>query len=553
MNDVAETVQDDEEEKILYGVDAWAEYLADKALPVRASSLKRLRRLLLDDNTMLHQITPVVKADPVLTLHVTRAAQTLHAGKDSHVTGVDHAVSSLGINKLMEIVGNTKAMKLNPHSVAQKQYFRMQSVSQHAAHQCLYLAETRKLPYADETHLAAMLYGFGFWMLWLHAPLHMDKIQRKVYDDSIDVVLAESDILGCSIQRIAFEVAKLWDLPELVQQALDHETSPSKVTLDKFHQRAMKDPRLTPNEIRELNHLSQERYFPVKISNWLTLTCSRGWYQTKTIRTIDIINDYLSAEIGETISQLHRNCARSSRCFHVPGTLPLAAEMLFIASDLIGNYCLGEKEKNLFKQRFPIPVKPKPPKREKPAVEETKTAEPEKPDYLDQNAYTQIVERFVKGYYLYTKPAHILQGLMQGLTQGLGLQRVSLNLINSNHRLKTAQSVGFPEDHLFRSFEADLEIPSLFKKLTEKPGCIHLNDGNRAKLAPMLPDNFKAWLPEHDCLLMSLHMKKRAIAIVYADTGESSSAIDDFIQDRFRYICSAATLALKNMNGNHKG
>lgn len=528
----------------LYGLEAWASYLEHKPLPVRVSVQARLRRLLNNDNTTLHQLTQLARLDPVLCLHLTRLAQQKHRAKGSEVTGIEHAVASLGLEPLESLCNKLATLKVNPGSVQQKMYFRAIADSQHASLQAAELCRQRGLPFVEEVRLAALLYGFVHWMLWLHAPLHKHLYQKRVLEDGIDVALAEQDLFGCTVQALGAELAQRWDLPTLTCQALDHGTSPSHQDLALLHRRALNDPRLGQLETREINQLAQQRFFPVKLGNWLALTTTRSWYSKKAARLFDILGDYLSTESNKLLGQLHANCAEASRQFHVPGTLSPASEMLFIPSAHQAQGILGEKELERLAKTAPKPVKPKPPEPEQVPVKEA----PPVTEHLHPHIYQQVLERFQSGFEGYTKPAQILQALVQGLHQGLGLARLNIMVIKGSHT-ESLRSLGFSTDHPMNSLDINLEVPSLFKRLSEKPAGIWLDEQKRSTLAPMLPESFSQALGDHDCLLMSVFRGEKPLAILYADDLPAHPALSEYQYEQFRQLCAAATLALKHLPG----
>lgn len=548
-----------------YSATSWVEYLKDRPLPVRNSVLRRLQRQLRNDKVTLLELNRTIKSDPVLCLHMVRKASALHNKVNSKVTSIDHAINSLGLENIEAVLKETTALKLNPSSVAQKMYFRYIAVSHHAATQAQSWITRRKASFGDETYLASLFYGVGHWLLWQHAAFHMSAIQVKLREERTDVVLAETDILGCTVQEISRGLIAQWGISELAVTSLEHETSPDKKTLSQLHQRALGDPRLTDEDLREINHLVQEKFFPVKLSNWIALTANLGWNQTKTMKIIDIINDYLKSEIAETINNLHINCAKSSQAYHVAGTMAPAAEMLLLPSDKTINYRLSPKESQLLSSTMPTVAKPQQvletskethkPKEPSPVKTTKQTSEKkplkeriEQPEFLDKETYDLIAERLLKGHEQYNQPKHILQALIQGLNRGLGFERVSMFLVNNKaHQLKTAFSVGFAEEHPIIKFQYDLEVPSLFKKLREKPGCIWVKPENRTQLLPMLPDTYHDWGNPNGFLLMSIFFGNTPIAIIHADYGIQGPAITDFHHERFRYLSSAATLSLKKM------
>lgn len=540
-------------DKAPFGLEAWADYLQDKALPVRVSILARLNRLVNNDNTTLQQLSHLVRQDPVLCLQVTRIAQALHREKGSTVAGIEHAVSSLGLDAFKSLSRQLQTLRVKPASMQQKMYFRAIADSQHASLQAAELCRQRGLPFVEEVRLAALLYGFVHWLLWLHAPLHKHEYQKRVLLDKVDVALAEQDILGCTAQALGAELARRWGLPDLTCQALDHATSPSQDDLQRLHRRALKDPELGQLEQREINQLTQQRFFPVKLGNWLALTTTRSWYSRKAIRLFDILADYLSMERDRLLPQLHSRCAEASRQYHVPGTLSPAAELLNIPSQCHLTGLIEQHELVQLATAFPPPAKPEP-KHVAPPPETASSAATAAPTEINEHQhpelYLQVLQRLQTDPELQARPAPVLQTLLQGLHQGLGLARVGLLLINTgNTQLRSGLSQGLDRTSPLNNLTLNLEVPSLFKRLSEKPAGIWLNPDKRTSLASMLPQDFSAAVGDHDYLLMSIFKAGHPLAIIYADDQPMRHQLSEFQYDQFRQLCAAATHALKRQPG----
>nr|WP_067287146.1 HDOD domain-containing protein [Marinobacterium profundum] len=531
-------------EQPLFSATAWASYLAERPLPTRLSSLQRLKRETASDRGTLMSITAIIKADPVLCLHVVRQAQTLHASKGSDVTGIDHAIGSLGMERLGQLAKDCEALRLHASCSAELQYFRAIAHSHHAATQCAQWLRARHATYAEKGWVAALCYGVGFWSLWRHAPLHMHRIHCRIRD-GLDPVEAQIETLGCSVQQISLGLAQVWQLPPLIIAALDNETSPSRSTLDKLHRRSLSDPRLNKDDLRSLSHLLQQHFFPVKLANWLVQTTQLGWSTTRALGMYDIVNDYLGKELPQTTALIHQNCALAAQQYHVPGTLAPAAEMLFIASDSQLDQTLGAPELQRYKGLYPEPAPlPTPnPAGLRPAA-----------TFADALAYRQINQRLLHGYNLYTRPGHILQGLLLGLSQGLGLNRLALQVVRAKQQLKTAQVIGINDDDPITRLEAELDSSLLLKQLCTRPGCIWFSASTRARLLPMLPPSYRKALGEQDGLMMCIFAHGKPVALVYGaldrgDAGKPIAALESFHRDQFRDLCTAASGALDRMLG----
>ena len=63
----------------------------------------------------------------------------------------------------------------------------------------------------------------------------------------------------------------------------------------------------------------------------------------------------------------------------------------------------------------------------------------------------------------------------------------------------------------------------------------------------MLPSSYQPWGAPNGFLLMSVFYGNNSIAIIHADYGAHGDEITEFHHERFRYLCSAATLCLRKM------
>ncbi|SER05222.1 HD-like signal output (HDOD) domain, no enzymatic activity [Amphritea atlantica] len=337
------------EQQIPQNAEQWYHFLSEKQPPVRLSIIKRLQKKLADPNCSVNHLSKLIKSDPLLCFHVALAAGRLHDEKQSEITSIDHAIGSLGMHKLEQLINSLPTLRLNPASTAQKMYFRAVANSHHAATQVhQWLKQCRGGMFAEESYLAALFYNIGHWLLWYFAPQHMVKIQIMIREKDVGPELAETRVLGCTIDGISKRLLSLWPVSSLARVTLENSTPLNRQMILQLHQRALSDPRLDGDQLRQLNHLTQQKFFPVKLGNLLALTANYGWGKEATLHLIDIINDYLRGELNRTFAFLHRNCVMASRNYHVAGTLAPAAEMLMLESDLSPTYRLTATDRKLF-------------------------------------------------------------------------------------------------------------------------------------------------------------------------------------------------------------
>jgi HD-like signal output (HDOD) protein len=522
---------EDAEEGVLYGLQAWTQYLSIRDLPARASTIKRLRKLIDSDKSTVQQLANIVRKDPVLTLYVVRAAQLKHNETNTEVKSILHAVTSLGYDGITEIAKHIQPMSLNPTNIQQKRFLHAISDSHHGAYQLQEWMHLKSLPLIDESYLAALFYSIGFWALWFHAPLHMQKIQKRIHENKEPPIAAEKDVLGCTMQMISQNLAKTWQLSELTQLSQDHSTSPTIQTLKKLHRRALKDPNLSSQEVRKLNHITQQKYFPIKLANWIALTSARDWYSAPTMRNVDLISDYLGKSPEQTIALIHATCAKSSRDYFAPGISSPAAQLLFIDSNINIHYKMGAKELSLIQSKYPIPQVP---------MIKPYDVTIHDDDYQNKTFY-QSIETLLKADLedlKFKKMTQVLSALIQGLEKGLGIKRVTLFSISRNtQQIKAIQSVGFEESHPMRSFQSSTASPDLFNSVCEKANYIVFDKLTSKKLSPTINKNFRS-VCNDEFMLLSLFKDSAPLALVYIDN--QTSSLSNFARERSRNLCDLA-------------
>ena len=525
-----------------YGLQQWVAFLQDKPLPVHARTSALLRQLLAQENTSLTQLQQVIVTDPVFSLHTVSLANQLNRNPETDVSTVELAVATLGLDRIRQLTETLPLIRINPHSVPHKQYFHAIANSYHAATQAADLCRYPSPAIIHETRTAALLYGVGHWALWRFAPQQMSAIKIRIYEQGSDVTLAEHDVLGCTIQDISLHLAETWQLSRLAVEALRHATSPDAEMLDKLHRHATQGDALEDAHLREVKQLLNATYYPVKLANWLALTVPYGWTKPKAVRLLEIISDFLNLPEERVISRLHQSCVRASQEYHVDGIMAPAALLLLLPSERVLSYRLDSsagaspltgmaKPAQLARTQQPPPPR---------GVTQTAPAEAE---LLDETIYQQILARLRAQPSPYQEPSVMLMDLLRGLRLGLGLHRVCLFQV-SGHELQPYKQSGFAKDSPLPRYTQSLQVPSLFKKLADKPLAVWIANHNRDKLWPELPERFKQVTHQHSFVLISLFAGRQPLFYLYGDRGNDAADISDFDFKHFKQLAVAANRCL---------
>ncbi|WP_207062535.1 HDOD domain-containing protein [Motiliproteus sp. SC1-56] len=528
-----------------YGLPQWVEYLSDRPLPVLAPTLQALRERLKDPELSLNQLVPLVQRDPVLNLHLVRQANALNRNKETGVNTADLTLSTLGLDHLKTLCETLPVMQFNAASVPHKQYAHALGNSYHAWVQAGALCRFTSPSVIADTRTAALFYGVGHWALWRYAPLQMSAIKARIYEAQEDMVLAEDDILGCTIQQISEALVRAWGVSELAVEALRHATSPDADMLALLHRHAEAGDEMDEPELRAIKQLLNAPFYPVKLANWLALTVPYGWQEPKALRLQAIIADFLHAPLDTVISDLHSRCAQASREHRIDGVMTPAAQLLLLPSELVLNYRLspsGGRPRVRGMERLSTLRAEQAARHPAPAASQ----EPPLTAPADPQLFRRITDALAAAERADASAESVYQDLLSGLHQGLGLSRVSLMEVTAGLELRPLCQAGMLPDAPLARFTFNLEIPSLFKQLSRKPSLIWVGSHNQAQLWPQLPERFKRICHPRSFVLISLFRKGKPQAYLYGDAGPEASLSGKQVLD-FKEICSAANRALNQL------
>ncbi len=533
------------------GVSEWFRFLKDKPLPVLARTVEQLNARFKNPDISLRDLVPVIVRDPVVCFHLIREANSLNKNADTQANSVELAVATLGLDRIQALVTALPVIRINHASVPHKQYFHAVDNSYHAAVQARFLCRFPGQSVINDTGIAALFYGIGHWAMWRYAPQRMSEVKIGIYEQHKDVVLAENDVLGCTIQQISEALVQEWKLSDLAVQALQHRTSPDAEMLDQLHRHARGDDSLDDEQIKEVKRLLNASFYPVKLANWLALTVPYGWEKEKAQRLLEIINDFLNGDESETASSLHRNCVDASRGQHIDGIMSPAALMLLLPSDRILSYRLDGKKPATAGSGVPARRTPAAAPRQQPLPATATTRSEAAPvakkiedEFRDKDKFLQLANKMLKQPGDYEDNQAVFADLIRGLRIGLGLQRLSLFRVDDGGQLLPLLHSGFTEKDPIRRLTLNLEVPSLFKKLSHKPVAVWMSDHNRDQIRAELPERFKACSNQHSFLLMSLFRGQQPIAYIYADHGPGYTPVSQFYFKYFKYLCGAVNLCL---------
>lgn len=188
-------------------------------LPVMPEVAHALIRTLNDEEADVVTVRDVIAKDPALTATLMRMANSALFGLSRSVTTLDSAVSVVGMSQIRaRALGICMAQVFTlPAGVNRLEFWRYSMV---CAGYAKFLAGEVQID-EQQAWLTAMMSRLGELLIVQHQPALLDALQQQPCAPG-ERWQRERELLGFDEGRVTAEIAKRWDFPEEVVQALWH-------------------------------------------------------------------------------------------------------------------------------------------------------------------------------------------------------------------------------------------------------------------------------------------------------------------------------------------
>lgn len=205
---------------------------AIKKLPMLSPNVTRLLQVLADEDYELDDVVNIVKYDAALTAKVLKVVNSPVFGLMNPVTSLDRAISYLGKWIVVSIIvsDNTGDLFTQPLEGYEG---RQDALWRHDLFAAFSASEVARYAKQDfETELAftaGLLHDIGkfvFSPFWKEAaPEALGSIEEGA---AADYLAAERVLAGLDHAQVGYEMARHWEFPESLQQAILHHHTPQQ-------------------------------------------------------------------------------------------------------------------------------------------------------------------------------------------------------------------------------------------------------------------------------------------------------------------------------------
>jgi len=188
-------------------------------LPVMPEVAHALIRTLNDEDADVVTVRDVIAKDPALTATLLRMANSALFGLSRSVTTLDSAVSVVGMSQIRaRALGICMAQVFTlPAGVNRLEFWRYSMV---CAGYAKFLANEVHID-EQQAWLTAMMLRLGELLIVQHRPTLLDALQKQPCAAG-ERWQRQRELLGFDEGRVTAEMAKRWDFPDEVVQALAH-------------------------------------------------------------------------------------------------------------------------------------------------------------------------------------------------------------------------------------------------------------------------------------------------------------------------------------------
>lgn len=477
-------------------LDEWVKHIGHKSVPVQEATINALRQYCARENASVAELEETVDMDPGLVIHLLRLGNTKTSGSlSTDITTIPQALMILGVEQVNELPKRLPSIEKTLKDDARIRLLKTFARAYHAARQATRWASQRRDMSPEEVFAATQLHFLGEMFVAIYAPALLDQVDKMRNEQNIAAEEAQFIILGFTLDQLTAKLARQWQLPNLLLEALHPENA-------KF-----------------------PRAYGIMLAVQLARGAAVDWYAEKTCTIQEHAAKWLEIDLAELITGTHIlavDVARESALYGVP---PAALGLAYIPP-------ADEEQTDIQKQE---------------SIEEQE--QEAEICLMPQIQSLKLLLGILTQKKLATQNSYeLISHVLKGMHDGIGLNRVVFARLDTDNKLLKAEKIiGVDNDPLFSRFEIKLEPANLFSRLLEKSQAVLINNQNREKFWPLVPTEFKKLINTNSFMAMSIFVADKPVGLIYADRRNSACQMDTQAYKYFKTVCKHASKVLQRL------
>ena len=193
-------------------------------IPTLPNIVIEVNKLLQDYDTSIKKLGKLIEKDQAMVTKILRLVNSAFYGFRSKIRNIPHAVIVLGFNTIRNAVVSVSIIKAFPEEKTLGG-FEIADFWKHSigvAVTSRYLAEQTKLDSPDDCFVVGLLHDIGKVILSQHFTEHFDLVRKSVKEEGLSFFEAEQKLLPVDHAQIGGHLAKKWQFPVSLIDALTY-------------------------------------------------------------------------------------------------------------------------------------------------------------------------------------------------------------------------------------------------------------------------------------------------------------------------------------------
>ncbi|MBN2139369.1 MAG: HDOD domain-containing protein [Desulfovibrionaceae bacterium] len=195
--------------------------LSIKDLPTLPRVLDEVTKLVKDPDSSTEEIARLISRDQVLSAKVLKMVNSPVYGFPGRISSIQHALVLLGFNVIRGVIISTSVFDMMESA--------MKGLWEHSlgcSTACGIVARTLKLDDPEEFAVAGLLHDLGKVVSAVQLPELHQAVAASVEHDDLSYYDAEKKVMGFGHDRINAWLARHWNLPGNIREAMSNHHRP---------------------------------------------------------------------------------------------------------------------------------------------------------------------------------------------------------------------------------------------------------------------------------------------------------------------------------------
>jgi len=193
-------------------------------LPTPPVVYTRINEAITDPNTSAYQIASIISEDPAMSAKILRLSNSAFYGCSREITSIKQATITVGLEAIRSIILSTSvfnAFNSQPHLAQfQEDFWRHSLATATACRVLTWKLSSEWIRNVDRAFSVGLLHDIGKLVMVTYMPQEWEKILPVLTKGESPAFIIERDILGYTHAEVGAALAKRWNLPEFIQDAL---------------------------------------------------------------------------------------------------------------------------------------------------------------------------------------------------------------------------------------------------------------------------------------------------------------------------------------------